>query len=214
MKKITALLLALALALGLTACGGSESKQLVGTWQCAVDITTQLDKEISGAMDTGYTSETPMQLQLSAAFQKDGSFTLQMDADASAASFRAYIQALKPTIVELAYQEAEKQGMTRAEYDTALADTGLTADSLADSILSAFDVDALLGGIEGDMPSGRYKLADGRLYLSDGSGSFKLEESVACTLSGSTMTWTDDNALLAGLDEAGISAPLVWTKQP
>lgn len=39
MKKLTALLLALALALGLTACGSNESTRLVGTWQCVMDIT-------------------------------------------------------------------------------------------------------------------------------------------------------------------------------
>ena len=60
MKKLTAFLLALVLALGLTACGSNESKQLVGTWQCTVDITEQIDAEISGALDAEYTSEVPM----------------------------------------------------------------------------------------------------------------------------------------------------------
>ena len=49
MKKLTALLLALALALGLTACGSNESTRLVGTWQCVMDITKQIDTEISDA---------------------------------------------------------------------------------------------------------------------------------------------------------------------
>ena len=68
MKKLTAFLLALVLALGLTACGSNESKQLVGTWQCTVDITEQVDAEISGALDAEYTSEVPMQMFLTAAF--------------------------------------------------------------------------------------------------------------------------------------------------
>ena len=101
MKKLTAFLLALVLALGLTACGSNESKQLVGTWQCTVDITEQVDAEISGALDTEYTSEVPMQMFLTAAFNDDGTFTLAVDTTATAASFTAYIQALKPAIVEL-----------------------------------------------------------------------------------------------------------------
>ena len=110
MKKLTALLLAL--ALGLTACGSNESTRLVGTWQCVMDITKQIDTEISDALDTEYASEVPMQMFLTAVFNEDGTFTLGVDVTATVASFTAYIQAMKPAIVELSYQEAEKQGMT------------------------------------------------------------------------------------------------------
>ena len=75
MKKLTALLLTLVLALSLTACGSNESKQLVGTWQCTVDITSQMDTEIGGALDAEYASETPMQMFLTAVFNDDGTFT-------------------------------------------------------------------------------------------------------------------------------------------
>lgn len=75
MKKLTALLLALALALGLTACGSNESTRLVGTWQCVMDITKQIDTEISDALDTEYASEVPMQMFLTAVFNEDGTFT-------------------------------------------------------------------------------------------------------------------------------------------
>lgn len=213
MKKITAFLLALTLALSLTACGGSESKQLVGTWQCTVDITSQIDAEISDALASAYTSAVPMQLVLTAVFNEDGTFTMQMDGDATAASFTGYIQTLQPVIVELSYQEAEKQGMTRAEYDAALADTGLTVDALVSSILSAFDVSALLGDIGSDVTSGSYKAADGRLYLSESGGSFTAEDSMGYAISGSTMTWNDDNALLAEVENAGISSSLEWVRQ-
>ena len=213
MKKITALLLTLVLALSLTACGGSESKQLVGTWQCTVDITAQIDEEMSGALESAYTSEVPMQLYLTAVFNEDGTFAMNMDGEATAASFTGYLQALKPAIVELSYQEAEAQGMTREEYDAALAEAGLTVDSLVDSILSAFDVSALLGGIDSDVTSGSYKAENGRLYLSESGSGFSAEESVGYTLRGGAMTWNDDNALLAELEDMGISSSLEWVKQ-
>ena len=213
MKKITAFLLALVMALSLTACGSSESKQLVGTWQCVVDITAQMDTEMSDALDSEYASEVPMQMYLSAVFNDDGTFTMSMDTEATTASFTAYIQALRPVIVELSYQEAEKQGMSREEYDKALAESDLTADGLVDSILSAFDVSALLGDIGGDITAGRYKAEKGRLYLNENGSSFKAEESVGYALSGGTMTWADDNALLTELEDMGISSALEWTKQ-
>ncbi len=213
MKKLTAFLLALVLALGLTACGSNESKQLVGTWQCTVDITEQVDAEISGALDAEYTSEVPMQMFLTAAFNDDGTFTLAVDTTATAASFTAYIQAMKPAIVELSYQEAEKQGMTREEYDKALEASGLTVEGLVDAILSAFDISALLGDLDSDIIAGSYKAEKGRLYLSESGSSFTAEESVGYTLSGSTMTWNDDNALLADLEDMGISSSLKWEKK-
>ena len=213
MKKITAFLLTLVMALSLAACGSSESKQLVGTWQCVVDITAQMDTEISDALDSEYASEVPMQMYLSAVFNDDGTFTMSMDTEATTASFTAYIQALRPVIVELSYQEAEKQGMSREEYDKALAESDLTVDGLVDSVLSAFDVRALLGDIGGDLTAGRHKAETGRLYLSENGSSFKAEESVGYTLSGGTMTWADDNALLTELEDMGISSALEWTKQ-
>lgn len=213
MKKITAFLLTLVMALSLTACGSSESKQLVGTWQCVVDITAQMDTEISDALDSEYASEVPMQMYLSAVFNDDGTFTMSMDAEATAASFTAYIQALKPVIVELSYQEAEKQGMSREEYDKALAESDLTVDGLVDSVLSAFDVSALLGDVGSDVTAGSYKAEKGRLYLSESGSGFKAEESVGYSLSGSTMMWNDDNALLTKLEDMGISSSLEWTKQ-
>lgn len=213
MKKLTAFLLALVLALGLTACGSNESKQLVGTWQCTVDITDQVDAEISDALDAAYTSEVPMQMFLTAVFNEDGTFTLGVDVTATVASFTAYIQALKPAIVELSYQEAEKQGMTREEYDEALAQIDLTVDGLVDSILSAFDISALLGDLDSDITAGSYKAEKGRLYLGESGSGFTAEESVGYTLSGSTMTWNDDNALLADLEDMGISSSLKWVKK-
>lgn len=213
MKKLTALLLALALALGLTACGSNESTRLVGTWQCTVDITEQVDAEISSALDAAYTSEVPMQMFLTTVFNDDGTFTFSVDTNATVASFTVYIQALKPAIVELSYQEAEKQGMTREEYDEALEASGLTVEGLVDSILSAFDISALLGDLDSDIIAGSYKAEKGRLYLGESDSGFTAEESVGYTLSGSTMTWNDDNALLADLEDMGISSSLKWEKQ-
>ena len=65
MKKITALLLALVMALSLAACGSKDdSKQLVGTWQCALDLTEKMDEEMAANLGTEYTSEVPVSLYL------------------------------------------------------------------------------------------------------------------------------------------------------
>ena len=116
MKKITALLLALVMALSLAACGSKDdSKQLVGTWQCALDLTEKMDEEMAANLGTEYTSEVPVSLYLTTVFNEDGTFSMSPDLDATTESLNAYIQALKPALVELLYKEAEDRGMTRDE---------------------------------------------------------------------------------------------------
>ena len=214
MKKCFAFLLTLVLTLSLTACG-SESRQLVGAWHGSIlpGITQKLNSVVSEALGTEYTSEQEADLWLNAVFNKDGTFTISMDEDATAASLTGYMEALRPTIVELCYQEAEKQGMTREEYDKALEASDLTVEGLVDAILSAFDISALLGDLDSDIIAGSYKAEKGRLYLSESGSNFTAEESVGYTLSGSTMTWNDDNALLADLEDMGISSSLKWEKK-
>ena len=77
----------------------------------------------------------------------------------------------------------------------------------------ASQISALLGGIDGDIASGSYKAEKGRLYLNESGSGFKTEESMGYTLNGGTMTWHDDNALLAALEDMGISSSLEWSKQ-
>ena len=200
MKKITAFLLALVMALSLAACGSKDdSKQLVGTWQCALDLTEKMDEEMAANLGTEYTSEVPVSLYLTTVFNEDGTFSMSPDLDATTESLNAYIQALKPALVELLYKEAEDRGMTRDEFDSALA---------------LFDVSTLLSDVESELDSGKYKLEDGRLYLAETDGSFTQADSIGCTVSGSTMQWTDDQGALADLEtELGVSPDLSWTKQ-
>ena len=155
-----------------------------------------------------------MSLYLTTVFNEDGTFSMSPDLDATTESLNAYIQALKPALVELLYKEAEDRGMTRDEFDSALADSGLTVESQVDSVLALFDVSTLLSDVESELDSGKYKLEDGRLYLAETDGSFTQADSIGCTVSGSTMQWTDDQGALADLEtELGVSPDLSWTKQ-
>ena len=47
MKKTIAALLALVMALSLTACSKNETKKLVGTWQYAMDLTQVINEEMA-----------------------------------------------------------------------------------------------------------------------------------------------------------------------
>ena len=219
MKKITALLLALVMALSLAACGSKDdSKQLVGTWQCALDLTEKMDEEMAANLGTEYTSEVPVSLYLTTVFNEDGTFSMSPDLDATTESLNAYIQALKPALVELLYKEAEDRGMTRDEFDSALADSGLTVESQVDSVLALFDVSTLLSDVESELDSGKYGTilrAKGILPAVDGTWiHFDYVPEECNVRTGSTMQWTDDQGALADLEtELGVSPDLSWTKQ-
>lgn len=49
MKRILALLLTLMMALSLTACGGDNNADLVGTWKWTCDITEEFQKGVNEA---------------------------------------------------------------------------------------------------------------------------------------------------------------------
>ena len=51
MKKLTALLLALVLALGLTACTRNDTKKLAGTWTYRADITERINQRVKEALE-------------------------------------------------------------------------------------------------------------------------------------------------------------------
>ena len=215
MKKIIALLLALVMPLSLAACGSTaDSQQLVGTWQCALYLTETMAAEIAATLGTASPSAVPVSLYPPTRSTYHSTLHLSPDLEATTESLNAYIQALKPALVELLYKEAEDRGMTRDEFDSALADSGLTVESQVDSVLALFDVSTLLSDVESELDSGKYKLEDGRLYLAETDGSFTQADSIGCTVSGSTMQWTDDQGALADLEtELGVSPDLTWTKQ-
>ena len=91
MKKTIAALLALVMALSLTACSKNETKKLVGTWQYAMDLTQVMNEE----MAESYELE---ELDSAAAFceymdftvAEDGAYTLGVDMDATGESLTGY----------------------------------------------------------------------------------------------------------------------------
>ena len=130
MRKLTALLLTMMLALCLTACAGNDTKKLAGTWTYSADITSRMNEEIKAALELDEVSpDAAAAVYLTFTVAQDGAYTLALDTDAIEADRAAYMEALKPVLTEALYSQAEADGYTREQYDKALESMGMTADA-------------------------------------------------------------------------------------
>ena len=121
MKKTIAALLALVMALSLTACSKNETKKLVGTWQYAMDLTQVINEEMAESYELeDLDSAAAFCVYMDFTVAEDGAYTLGVDMDATGESLTGYYQALTPVLAELVYAAGEAQGMSREEYDAAL----------------------------------------------------------------------------------------------
>ena len=221
MKKLTALLLTMVLALGLTACAGNDTKKLTGTWTYSADITSRMNEEIKDALGLEEVSpDAAVAVYLTFTVEQDGAYTLALDTDAIEADRAAYMEALKPVLTEALYSQAETDGYTREQYDKALESMGMTADECVSAITDAFDMDtflSLLGsGYEDDTISAGYcKAEEGRLYFSD-TTAFDEADFVDYALTDDIMTWTDGDGALASqltpAEQTLMQFPAEWTR--
>ena len=114
MRKLTALLLTMMLALCLTACAGNDTKKLAGTWTYSADITSRMNEEIKAALELDEVSpDAAAAVYLTFTVAQDGAYTLALDTDAIEADRAAYMEALKPVLTEALYSQAEADGCAR-----------------------------------------------------------------------------------------------------
>ena len=222
MKKTIAALLALVMALSLTACSKNETKKLVGTWQYAMDLTQVMNEEMAESYELeDLDSAAAFCVYMDFTVAEDGAYTLGVDMDATGESLTGYYQALTPVLAELVYAAGEAQGMSREEYDKALEAMGMTVEEYISTIFSAVDMGELLtlmlGSDAGTESAGWCKAVDGQLFMAETAGELDAAGYVAYTLnSDGTMSWTDDDGQLSGQltaqEQELISFPMVWTK--
>lgn len=215
MKRILALLLTLMMALSLTACGGDNNADLVGTWKWTCDITEEFQKGVNEGAGMDVPVEAKVEMTFVLVFNEDGTYTLNVDRDALKTSLQTYIDSLIPVAVEMIYQQLEDQGMNRADIDEAMAAEGVTVEEYVQQMMDAsIDVDQMMDGLADENESGYYRAAKGKLYLSDKADTFSDDSCAEYTLSGGTMQWTGGSyELFDNLDDLHVELPVQWVKQ-
>ena len=225
MKRILALLLTLMMALSLTACGGDNNADLVGTWKWTCDITEEFQKGVNEGAGMDVPVEAKVEMKWDAdrepdkaakamVFNEDGTFTLSVDKDALSASVQGYIDAMVPVTVDLVYQQLEGQGMSRADIDEAMKAQGITVEEYVKQLFGALDVDQLTDGLDQENLTGYFRAAKGKLYTSEKENSFSQDDYAEYTLENGVMKWTGgSSALISDFGDVGVELPIEWVKQ-
>jgi hypothetical protein len=204
MKKLFAVLLTLAILLGLAACGNSgDSAKLtiVGTWKGSIDMGAVLETALQMEIDE------PLSCDVIYTYKEDGTASISVDEDSFADMMEALTDVVIGMMGEMFGEEFDFEAMLEAE--------GMTEEEFREQIMASVNVEEMLGDMGAE--KGYYKYEDGKLYTAAAKEDLENLEELPCihvTLKSNTLTFTD-------IEQDGESAaeimpglfPLVFTKQ-
>lgn len=204
MKKLFAVLLTLAMLLGLAACGSSGSAAkptIVGTWKGSMDMGAVLEMALQMEIDE------PISCSMIYTFKEDGTTSVSVDEDSLADMMEALTDVVIGMMGEMFGEEFDFEAMLEEE--------GMTEEEFREQIMASMNLEDMMGNMS--VENGYYKYEDGKLYNAATKEDLENPEKLPCihvTLKGNTMTFTD-------IEQDGESAaeimpdmfPMVFTKQ-
>lgn len=204
MKKLFAVLLTLAMLLGLAACGSSGSAAkptIVGTWKGSMDMGAVLEMALQMEIDE------PISCSMTYTFKEDGTTSVSVDEDSLADMMEALTDVVIGMMGEMFGEEFDFEAMLEEE--------GMTEEEFREQIMASMNLEDMMGNMS--VENGYYKYEDGKLYNAATKEDLENPEELPCihvTLKGNTMTFTD-------IEQDGESAaeimpdmfPMVFTKQ-
>ena len=207
LKKLIALLMALAMILAMAACGSEEKEpsvitpngenvvenndeadeetDIVGKWVGTMDMTDAMNEVMSATAGMDVELED-IAVELIFNFKKNGELECEIDED----SVEEMAEKLITGVVEMTIQMLEDQG-------TSLEDIGMTEEDIYDEIAASVDVDELVDSMVGGFGGTYYVYEDGTIYTGTDEDELNedpegnAEEIWEVTLKGKTMKITD-----------------------
>ncbi len=160
MKKLFAILLALAMLLGLAACGSSGSAAkptIVGTWKGTIDFAPSMEvslKEEAAFDDSMPTEiEVPLTIDFICVFSADGTYTVEADEE----SIDAFVDAMAGVMIDVMYAP-------RMDLDAFLAEEGMTMEAFKEQVREIMDSQYTAEAFD---IKGFYKYEGGKLYTAE-----------------------------------------------
>lgn len=204
MKKLFAILLTLAMLLGLAACGSSGSAAkptIVGTWKGSINMGAVLEMALQMEIDE------PISCSMIYTFKEDGTTSVRVDEDSLADMMETLTDVVIGMMGEMFGEEFDFEAMLEEE--------GMTEEEFREQIMASMNLEDMMGNMS--VENGYYKYEDGKLYNAAEKEDLENPEELPCihvTLKGNTMTFTD-------IEQDGESAaeimpgmfPMVFTKQ-
>lgn len=144
---------------------GEATESIVGTWKGSVEFS-QIMSEMMGAADEtmgNYFTFPALNLDLIMTFSAEGVCTLAGDPASMDAMATTLADCLMDGMVLMIEDLLKQQGLN-ITFDQYLTLAGLTKEQLQEQMMSQFNTEDLLEGLENE---GKYELADGMLYISD-----------------------------------------------
>lgn len=190
-KRILVFLLAFALAVSVSACGGENP--VVGSWKGTLDYSMILREELSSEDVWEEIPIEGIQLEIQFDFSADGSFTTTISQE----SVDAMVESLLALAVEGLTQNLKEQG-------TALEELDMTKEDLYEKLKDRIDPSTLTAPLEFTFGSGYYVYRNNCIYIGSQERSLRTNpeansaEIMGVTLAGDTITvlklYSQDNS--------------------
>ena len=206
MKKLFAVLLTLAMLLGLAACGtsggsGDSKPTIVGTWKGSMNMGAVLEMALQMEIDE------PISCSMTYTFKEDGTISTAVDEDSLAD--------MKETLTDVVIGMMGEMFGEEFDFEAMLAEEGMTEEEFREQIMASMNLEDMMGNMS--VENGYYKYEDGKLYNAAEKEDLENPEELPCihvTLKGNTMTFTDIEQDGEKLSEAVPDMfPMVFKKQ-
>lgn len=200
MIKVMCVVMMLSMMTLFTGC--SEQDKFVGTWEAKVNMADYFNEGLGDDEEMAeYLSVDDFSLVLVMIFNDDGTYKMTVDEDAAKESFSTLKTDLTDGMKKYFEALIEQQGLNMS-VDDVLALSGTTLDGMMEQILGDEVIEELISEMSSE---GNFKVADGKLYLSEGLD-YAVDETIYDTyeISGNTLkliesVGSDDEESLAEL---------------
>ncbi len=167
MKKLLAQILSAVLLVGVLAgCGGSGEKTasgdgLEGVWRAEMDRSDVVNQYLAGSGMGEFVNISEFSAACALEVKDDGTYAMTVDKDALAASLKDVAGQVKDGAIAYMEKMFRDQGL---EFNVDEAMAGVDIDGMVNQIFSEEAVNSMADSVA---LAGRYKVEEGKLYLSD-----------------------------------------------